>query len=200
MAERIARVHIALEGIEPAIWRRVEVPLGLNLKGLHDVIQAAMGWQNHHLFEFRIGENVYGQPDPTWDTGRKILQAKSAKLEALAAQGVETFDYVYDTGDNWRHAITIEAVEAANPAKDYPRFIDGARRCPPENVGGILGYGEFLEADSNPRHREHRRLLEWYGGRYDPNDIDEPSLRSRLDAIAKRRASTSATRQRQVRH
>ena len=33
MSERIARIRIALQDIEPEIWRRVEVPLDLRAKG-----------------------------------------------------------------------------------------------------------------------------------------------------------------------
>jgi hypothetical protein len=29
--EKIARLRIALKDVEPEIWRRVEVPLGMNL-------------------------------------------------------------------------------------------------------------------------------------------------------------------------
>ena len=39
--DRIARVKIELDDWQPAIWRRVEVPLTATLKALHDVIQAA---------------------------------------------------------------------------------------------------------------------------------------------------------------
>ena len=39
--EKIARLRISLKHIEPEIWRLVEVPLGMSLKGLHDVIRAA---------------------------------------------------------------------------------------------------------------------------------------------------------------
>lgn len=42
--EQIARLRISLEGIEPVIWRQVEVPLTATLKALHDLIQAAFGW------------------------------------------------------------------------------------------------------------------------------------------------------------
>jgi Plasmid pRiA4b ORF-3-like protein len=41
----LVRLRIALEGIEPPIWRRVDVPANIWLKELHSVIQAAMGWQ-----------------------------------------------------------------------------------------------------------------------------------------------------------
>jgi hypothetical protein len=48
-SERIARLRIELADISPPIWRRVEVPLDLTFKHLHDVIQAVMGWEDCHL-------------------------------------------------------------------------------------------------------------------------------------------------------
>lgn len=186
MSESVARIRITLNDIAPEIWRRVEVPLELSLQGLHDVIQAVMAWQDYHLFAFTIGEKVYGLPDPEWDYGRKIHKAKLAKLATFIAQGVDTFDYVYDMGDNWEHSITIEAVEPADSAQEYPRFIDGARRAPPEDVGGLPGYYEFMDAITKPRHREHKRMLEWYGGPYDPAVFETRALQLRLSEIAKR--------------
>ena len=34
-------------------------------------------------------------------------------------------------------------------------------RCPPEDVGGPLGYEEFLEAIADPHHDRHAELHEW---------------------------------------
>jgi hypothetical protein len=39
----IATVCVELLDTDPLIWRQVEVPTSITLKGLHDVIQAAMG-------------------------------------------------------------------------------------------------------------------------------------------------------------
>lgn len=190
--DRIARIRISLAEIEPEIWRLIEVPLTTSLKGLHDVIQAAMGWEDYHLFEFRIGDSVYGVSDPDWDFGRRIMSAKSVKLAALIDRGLDRFGYVYDLGDNWRHLVTIEAVEPASAGQAYPRFVDGARRCPPEDVGSTDGYYDFLEAVGRPRHPEHRRMLEWYGGPFNPDDIDLLSIRHRLGQLASRRAAGKA--------
>jgi hypothetical protein len=199
MSESVVRIRIALNDIEPQIWRRVAVPLDLSLKGLHDVIQAVLAWQDYHLFEFRIGEKVYGLPDPEWDYSRKVHKAKLAKLATFVAQGVSAFDYVYDMGDNWEHTVTVEVVEPADAAQKYPCFIDGARRAPPEDVGGVPGYYEFIDAISKPRHREHKQMLEWYGRDYDPDDIDSLMIRLRLGDIAKRRhAGKLAYRKRQT--
>lgn len=188
--EQIARIRISLNHIEPEIWRLVEVPLGTHLKGLHDVIQAAMGWQDYHLFEFRVGDKRYGIPEGDWDG--EVLQAKSIKLAVLMSKGVSRFDYVYDFGDDWEHTIAIESIIDADPTLKYPRFVAGARRGPPEDVGGPPGFFDFLEAIANPKHSEHRHLVEWYGGPFDPNDFDLPDLRRRVDAIARRHHAVKA--------
>lgn len=39
-AETVARLHVVLNDIEPAIWRRVDVPVTASLKMLHDTVQA----------------------------------------------------------------------------------------------------------------------------------------------------------------
>jgi hypothetical protein len=54
------------------------------------------------------------------------------------------------------------------------RVLAGKGACPPEDVGGIGGYYGFLEAIQNPKHPEHRDMLEW-GGHFDHDalEIDE---------------------------
>jgi hypothetical protein len=44
-AEEVISLKVTLRGIRPPIWRRLEVPTRLSLGGLHDAIQAAMGWE-----------------------------------------------------------------------------------------------------------------------------------------------------------
>ena len=62
--KRIAILRIELEDIEPLIWRRIAVPTSLNLKALHNVIQAAMGWLDCHLWEFTADELKYSMLIP----------------------------------------------------------------------------------------------------------------------------------------
>jgi len=159
--EPYAQIRISLQEIEPEIWRRVDVPLGVNLQGLHDVIQAVIGWEGYHLFEFRIGEMHYGIPVPGEGSGRKVQQAKSMKLASLVAKGIKRFDYVYDFGDNWQHTIDIESIGETDSKLWYPRFVDGARRGPPEDVGGFPDYYDFVDAVTDPRNPEHQALIEW---------------------------------------
>lgn len=185
--ERIARLHIKLDHIEPAIWRRVEVPITTSLKGLHDVIQAVMLFQDYHLFEFNAGGKRYAVPNPEWDLGAETHAARNVRIGALVDRGITTFDYTYDFGDDWRHSITIEAVTDADPAVEYPRFVDGDRRAPPEDVGGLPGFEDFLKAMAKPHHPQHREVVDWYGRRFDPLDIGADVIKQRVAKLARRR-------------
>ena len=64
----------------------------------------------------------------------------------------------------------------------YPALLDGAEDAPPEDVGGITGFYEFLEAYYNLKHPEHKEMKEWGAGldfmAYDPETINR-----RLQAI-----------------
>jgi Plasmid pRiA4b ORF-3-like protein len=94
-------------------------------------------------------------------------------------------EYVYDYGDNWRLAIVIEALQPALPGVVYPRLAEGARRGPPEDIGGACGYAEFLEAIADPSHERHAELTEWSGGDFDPNDLAIDDINAALSQLAK---------------
>ena len=65
----------------------------------------------------------------------------------------------------------------------YPRCITGKRACPPEDCGGPWGYGDFLEAIQNPNHPEHEDMLEWIGGKFDPEKFDIEAVNKELGRI-----------------
>jgi hypothetical protein len=121
------------------------------------------------------------------DDMRKVYQSKSIRLGTLIDRGVREFLYVYDFGDNWQHRITIRDVRQGDPGAEYPCFIAGGRRAPPEDVGGITGFAEFLEAMADPAHEQHRLMLDWQGKPFDPEDTDERWIRMIIADFAARR-------------
>jgi len=84
--------------------------------------------------------------------------------------------YAHDFGNDLEHVLVHEGMESAEESRTHPRCIAGARRCPPEDCGGIHGYAEFLRAIANRRHPEHRSMLEWAGGTYNPDAFDPQSV------------------------
>ena len=201
MIEPVARLRIELQGPEPKIWRRVDVPLSTTLAALHGIIQVAFRWTDSHLHEFLVGQRVYGVPSPEDSFyERKVYKSTAILLKKLVDRGADRFLYVYDFGDDWRHDVIIEEVRDGEADTEYPRFVDGARRCPPEDVGGPGGFMDFLEAVLDPGHEEHRRMIEWCGGSFDPADIDEDMVRLILrDFAARRRGPLAGHRSRKRR-
>ena len=59
-AGEIARLAVEIDDVTPRVVRCVEVPVDIRLDDLHFVLQIAIGWQNGHPFEFRIGDRSLG--------------------------------------------------------------------------------------------------------------------------------------------
>jgi hypothetical protein len=196
MSDAIVRLKITLADTEPPIWRRIEVPAGMTLKELHAVIQAAMGWDDAHLYQFHVGrETIAGPGMGGGGFGLpRAIGAGSIRLDDLAARGVKRFAYVYDMGDSWEHKLQIEKLLATDPAARCPRLIDGAGRCPPEDVGGLPGFYEFLDAIADPNHPDHDDRTEWCGNAFDPHNMDAERIHKHLARLAARRKRAPANR------
>lgn len=171
---RIYELLVRLEGIQPRIWRRLWVPDILTLAKLDRVIQTAIGWTNSHLHEFSIGGKRYGVVvDGDWPDGdNPLLEEKRHKVGQVLGEGIRDFRYAYDFGDNWKHTVVVERTLVPDETNTWPQCLEGQNACPPEDVGGIGGYAEFLEAISDPTHDEYIAMRRWCGGPFDPSGFD----------------------------
>ena len=174
-ADTVYQFKITLLENHPPIWRRIQVK-DCTLDKLHEHIQTAMGWTNSHLNQFKIGEQRYADPmlmeedfeefgyqDSTTTKISSILPKTGKRLR---------FQYEYDFGDSWDHEVLFEGVVRAESKVKYPLCLKGARACPPEDCGGVWGYAEFVEAIGNKKHEQHKEMLGWVGGRFDPEKFD----------------------------
>lgn len=183
---QIATLRIDLKDSDPPIWRLVEVPTSVTLKVLHDIVQAAMGWFDYHLWEMRIGGQTYGIPtDDDWGSA-PCKDGTRIRLRDVLAPGTTTIAYSYDFGDDWQHALTLSDVRQGDAAIAYPRFIGGERNCPPEDCGGISGFYEMLEIRSDPTLEQYAGINDWLEG-YDPEELDVLPIEAALGRIAARR-------------
>jgi len=181
----IIKIKVTLEHIEPTVARTLQVPANIRLDRLHLTLQAAMGWTNSHLYMFEAGGATWGLPDP--DFGGDDLPAdKTTLAEVIEDTGAGTISYLYDFGDSWEHRIRIGKISDPVPGDLYPRLTEVSGRCPPEDVGGIPGYYEFLDAMADPKHPEHKHLKSWHGGPFDPNVPEADELRLEVLKLAKR--------------
>ena len=129
-------------------------PRRFHLGQLHRVIQAAFGWWDSHLHEFRSAGCATAIQSRSASPSSKTTPAHSTRaavrLRDFGRSDGLSFLYVYDFGDNWQHRVTFERLLAIDPAPRTASCIAGARARPPEDVGGTSGYANFLESSPIP--------------------------------------------------
>ena len=175
----IYQIKVTLMGSRPPVWRRIQVPGDATLAQLHDVLQMVMGWQDYHLHLFSVGRTLYGLTDPELGIPEERDERWVTLRQVAPGQG-STFTYEYDFGDGWRHDVRVEKILSPEAGVRYPRCTQGRRACPPEDVGALPGYYDFLEAIEDPEHPEHEGMLEWIGGAFDPDAFDVEAVNAEL--------------------
>ncbi len=176
--QHIFQLKVTLAGTKPPIWRRLLVTDTITLPLFHSALQTAMGWTDSHLHMFIAGRDQYGMPDPDWDND--IIPETKVQLGSLLQNPKDKLIYEYDFGDSWEHRIVLEKVLPFDPETVTPVCTGGKRNCPPEDVGGVWGYEEFLEAINNPSHEDYDNMLEWAGDDFDPEQFNINNINAAL--------------------
>jgi hypothetical protein len=182
---RTLQLKIILKGSKPPIWRRVLVPDNITLGDLHLAIQIAMGWSDSHMHQFtdRDGQ-CYGVSNPDWDF-EPMRDEDSLLIRKLFKAEKTSLVYEYDFGDGWEHAVTLEKFLPFDPQQTLPVCLKAVGACPPEDVGGIYGYYNFLNAYSDPEHPEHENCREWMGDDFQPGNPDLADINEALAELVK---------------
>jgi hypothetical protein len=169
------QIRATMLDIEPQVWRRLIVPWEWNLAQVHLVIQAAFNWYNYHLHEFLIGGLRYGDTgndEGGFEDSPRLFEEQGVRLLDFARNPGTTLTYVYDFGDHWCHALELEDHHAFDTAPKLASCIGGGGARPPEDVGGVGGYRNFLTILADPRDPEHAETKRWCGGHFDPEWFD----------------------------
>jgi trans-aconitate methyltransferase len=176
----IFQCKISLKGLIPPIWRKIQVWGDTRLDEFHRILQTVMGWGNYHDYRFIIaGEDYRAATSP----GSTVKAASQVKLNQVVQGEGHKFIYVYDPADDWQHVVKVEKILSAEPDVHYPICLAGQRACPPEECGGIWEYNNLLEILQNPRHPEHRDMLDQFGGEFDPEAFDLVRVNRALQPI-----------------
>jgi len=182
-------LRIELRDLNPVIYREVLVDPGITLNKLHKVIQAAMGWEDDHLYGFAKptgNQRFYRTPreqafEPrngdTWD--EEANDASKYKVSDLLLAPKDKLLYLYDYGDDWEHVITLMSVVQTELA--LPHLMKAENRCPPEDCGGAPGFAHWSDVWFTPEHPDHDTALDIFGQK-EPGTLDLEAL---LKAVKK---------------
>lgn len=173
-------LKLSFEGIKPEVWRRVIIPAGATFNRLHETIQYVTNFKSrkepYHYFCFPFEDVLITNSEEFIAMkevgGKKVKQPNRIKIDGYIERYGEIL-YQYDFGDHWEITVTLEDI-----VDDYyfgfPTLLDGGGMAPPEDVGGPIGYMNFLKVIHNPTHPEYAYMREWAESMgYKPFIIDE---------------------------
>lgn len=156
----IVQIKVKLLGVsKPPVWRRLRLDAATRLDLLHEILIAAFGWDDYHMHCFSTESEEFGVPDP--ELG--FVDERRVSLGELLGSVGDRLLYTYDFGDSWQHEIVVEQLLVPDPEGHYPVLVAAKGVCPPEDCGGAWGYAELKGILADPRHEEHREMLDWLG-------------------------------------
>lgn len=148
--------------------RRISIPIDIDFKRLHEILQVAFEWKDYHLHEFNIINqkaecvlNVISEHEEVIEVRQdcKVVQESEVLIKDYIKDGFMLI-YCYYFGDNWQHEITVQRI-ISDYDENFPICLEGVGDAPPEDVGGIPGYEEFLEIMGNPKHSMYEEMKRW---------------------------------------
>ncbi|WP_190264299.1 plasmid pRiA4b ORF-3 family protein [Glutamicibacter nicotianae] len=181
---KVLQLKLGLKDAKPPIWRRVLVPMDLNLGDLHDIIQASFDWYDGHLHIFYAGGFGGTSYGPEIDDMDYEKNEAETLVSSLLKKEKDRLDYMYDFGDGWEIRIDVEKVLDADDGQ-LPRCTGGRRMAPLEDSGGVGGWEAKLEILEDPTDPEYEEVKEWlsgFGG--DEEDEVDPAYFSKEDINA----------------
>ncbi len=181
---RTIQFHIQIKHLDsPPVWRRLLVAEDVSFHDFHVIIQIAFGWEDDHMYMFskkgygstpRITLSEYEDPEE--------MDSPEVKLSEIFTQARQTYMYIYDFGDDWKHDIKLEKI-LKEPIL-YPTCTGGEGVWPIENSGWPLGYMNMLAVTSDPAHPDYEDQREWMGledgQNYDPDYFNPDEINQEL--------------------
>jgi len=178
--DRLYQLRITVNGIQPPIWRRIQIK-DCTLHKLHQHIQTAMGWESCYAYEFAINGICYRDPDAWHPEFEDFGDASTVRLSEFVPDSGKRFRfrYVHDFGFSWDHEILFEGCLRIEKGTGYPLCLEGERASPLDDVGGPHGYRVYLEAMADPNHEHHQEFMVCRGP-YAPETFDVEAVTERM--------------------
>lgn len=172
------KLRITLEGCDSS--RTIVVPGNAPLLILHEIIQVVFGWMDYHLHEFSKGIVCYQIPDEEADYPlRKMKDETKANISHLVSKNGDTFTYTYDFGDNCRHEIIAEDVNAVEEPYTCTE-VQGINAIEDSMYfAGTKGIEEIL---LNKKNKQYKECVGWLktAFRLSPKDVLELPTKEEL--------------------
>lgn len=140
------RIKVQMKDVtKPPMWRELIIPASFYFDQLHLAIQAAMGFDDCHLWMFQPKafdsdlQITLPDEDAEW-----THDARSTPVTAFLAKKGDKLEYVYDFGDDWIFTVTVLDVLDEYTYKAECTKWKGDMQ-PVEDSGGVWSYIQFRD-------------------------------------------------------
>ncbi len=174
---------IDLINTEPLVSRTIKVYSETTLYLMHHIVQAAMGWENRHLYEFFINNLRFADSRLVDEEYGDVTDVKTVLLEDVFPKIGTSAIYVYDFGDGWKHQLELIEISNAPQNELLPSFVSGHNACPPEDCGGTFRYRELLEILTDPTNEEYESVVVWLGPKFNPTEFNRLTIEKELGIL-----------------
>lgn len=130
-------VKIALRGVSPMVWRRLQIPENTSLANLHHTIQIVNGWDDEYLHQFHIYGKDYGI---SYEGGLMFSDnAHRVYFGDFEFDIGDKFTYEYNFFEHWLVDIRIETINESSASQVPIYCIKG---------NGMPGVEKYDEVES----------------------------------------------------
>ena len=130
----------------------------ISLEVLHSIIQTILGWDDSHLYIFKIKEQNFGFFGVDYpiviDSGKMSYTSCDVKIEKLNLSVDETFFYDFDFGDHQKFSIQIKIVKKVSTKgfKRLPVLLSykgkNIRQYPDTELDSFIEYENYYPNDN----------------------------------------------------
>jgi hypothetical protein len=117
------------------VWRRIAIPGKMNLDRLSDTILDAFDFDYDHLYEFTYRSRTGAPVHVNHPYIEEPPFTSDVRIGDLPLQPGTTMTYLYDFGDNWEFAVTLEQRNPVDPKMRRPVILEEHGKAPEQYPG-----------------------------------------------------------------
>lgn len=157
-------LRIDLMDTREEVYRCVRVPMGFSFAELHEVIQAAMDWDEAHSYEFLL-------------EGLEVYQEEL--LEEVLGDRPELLVYRYDFEAEWN--LKLSVLRDYDDSQGFASLVSAVGPAPPETCGGVIDFQRLLRALREPKTGDPNNFRDRVDADFDPWGCDLERISGRLN-------------------
>lgn len=128
---KVMRFKVELQ--RAPVYRVLELLPEHTLHDLHNLIQAAFGWDDDHPYAFFMDRKGWRSKERYWSPfSEDKPSADDVMLWELDLRPRRKFQYLFDFGDEWWHDVQFLGYAPREPGVQYPRIAEAVGNPPPQ--------------------------------------------------------------------